>query len=221
MTINEIIEILSEGLGQTLYMTILSTIFAYLFGLPLGIILNITSKDGITPCKPLNFILNLLVNVFRSLPFLILLVFVMPLTKLIVGVKTGTTASIVPLVIASVPFIARMVESSLSEINKGVIEASEAMGTSKLKIIYKLLIPESKPSLLIGFSISIVTILGYSAMAGFIGGGGLGYIAYNYGFQRNEEEIMWITIILLIIIVQIFQEVGMIIAKKIDHRINK
>ena len=221
MTINEIIEILSEGLGQTLYMTILSTIFAYLFGLPLGIILNITSKDGITPCKPLNFILNLLVNVFRSLPFLILLVFVMPLTKLIVGVKTGTTASIVPLVIASVPFIARMVESSLSEINKGVIEASEAMGTSKLKIIYKVLIPESKPSLLIGFSISIVTILGYSAMAGFIGGGGLGYIAYNYGFQRNEEEIMWITIILLIIIVQIFQEVGMIIAKKIDHRINK
>lgn len=221
MTINEIIEILSEGLGQTLYMTILSTIFAYLFGLPLGIILNITSKDGITPCKPINFILNLLVNIFRSLPFLILLVFVMPLTKLIVGVKTGTTASIVPLVIASVPFIARMVESSLSEINKGVIEASEAMGTSKLKIIYKVLIPESKPSLLIGFSISIVTILGYSAMAGFIGGGGLGYIAYNYGFQRNEEEIMWITIILLIIIVQIFQEVGMIIAKKIDHRINK
>lgn len=221
MTINEIIEILSEGLGQTLYMTILSTIFAYLFGLPLGIILNITSKDGITPCKPINLILNLLVNIFRSLPFLILLVFVMPLTKLIVGVKTGTTASIVPLVIASVPFIARMVESSLSEINKGVIEASEAMGTSKLKIIYKVLIPESKPSLLIGFSISIVTILGYSAMAGFIGGGGLGYIAYNYGFQRNEEEIMWITIILLIIIVQIFQEVGMIIAKKIDHRINK
>lgn len=221
MTINEIIEILSEGLGQTLYMTILSTIFAYLFGLPLGIILNITSKDGITPCKPINFVLNLLVNIFRSLPFLILLVFVMPLTKLIVGVKTGTTASIVPLVIASVPFIARMVESSLSEINKGVIEASEAMGTSKLKIIYKVLIPESKPSLLIGFSISIVTILGYSAMAGFIGGGGLGYIAYNYGFQRNEEEIMWITIILLIIIVQIFQEVGMIIAKKIDHRINK
>lgn len=221
MTINEIIEILSEGLGQTLYMTILSTLFAYLFGLPLGIILNITSKDGITPCKPLNFVLNLLVNIFRSLPFLILLVFVMPLTKLIVGVKTGTTASIVPLVIASVPFIARMVESSLSEINKGVIEASEAMGTSKLKIIYKVLIPESKPSLLIGFSISIVTILGYSAMAGFIGGGGLGYIAYNYGFSRNEEEIMWITIILLIIIVQIFQEVGMIIAKKIDHRINK
>ena len=221
MTINEIFEVLTEALGQTLYMTLVSTLFAYLFGLPLGIILNITSKNGITPCRPVNFILNILVNIFRSLPFLILLVFVMPLTLALIGTRTGTSASIVPLVIASIPFIARMVESSLSEINKGVIEASEAMGTSKLQIIYKVLIPESKPSLLIGFSISIVTILGYSAMAGFIGGGGLGYIAYNYGFQRNEEEIMWITIILLIIIVQIFQEVGMIIAKKIDHRINK
>lgn len=221
MGLTEIINLLFEGLGQTLYMTILATLFSYLFGVPLGVILTITSKNGITPCKWLNVILNALVNIFRSIPFLILLVFVMPFTKIIVGTRIGTTASIVPLVIAAIPFVARMIESSLSEVNKGVIEASEAMGTSKFKIIYKVLLPEALPSLLVGFAISITTILGYSAMAGFVGGGGLGDIAYQYGYVRNETELMWFTIILLVIIVQVFQEVGMLLAKKLDHRINK
>ena len=221
MGLTEIINLLFEGLGQTLYMTILATLFSYLFGVPLGVILTITSKNGITPCKWLNVILNALVNIFRSIPFLIFLVFVMPFTKIIVGTRIGTTASIVPLVIAAIPFVARMIESSLSEVNKGVIEASEAMGTSKFKIIYKVLLPEALPSLLVGFAISITTILGYSAMAGFVGGGGLGDIAYQYGYVRNETELMWFTIILLVIIVQVFQELGMLLAKKLDHRINK
>lgn len=221
MELNQIIELLVSGLGQTLYMTLVATLFAYLFGIPLGVVLTITSKNGIAPCKWLNTILGVLVNIFRSIPFLILLVFVMPITKLLVGTKIGTTASIVPLVIAAIPFIARMIESSLTEIDRGVIEASEAMGTSKFQIIYKVLLPEAKPSLLIGFAISITTILGYSAMAGFVGGGGLGDIAYQYGYVRGETELMWFTIILLVIIVQVFQECGMLLAKKFDHRINK
>ena len=221
MELNEIFKLLFEGLGQTLYMTIFATLFSYLIGVPLGVILTITSKNGITPCRWLNVILNALVNIFRSIPFLILLVFVMPFTKLIIGTRIGTTASIVPLVIAAIPFVARMIESSLNEVNKGVIEASEAMGTSKFKIIYKVLLPEAMPSLLVGFAISITTILGYSAMAGFVGGGGLGDIAYQFGYVRNETELMWFTIILLVIIVQVFQEVGMLLAKKLDHRINK
>ena len=221
MILSTTIELLGNGLLQTLYMTIVATVFSYLFGLPLGIILNITSKNGITPNKWIYGTLNLIVNIFRSIPFLILLVFVMPFTKILIGTRIGTTASIVPLVIAAIPFIARMIESSLSETSKGVIEASEAMGTSKFKIIYKVLLPEAKPSLLVGFSISIVTILGYSAMAGFVGGGGLGDIAYQYGYVRNDSELMFFTIILLVIIVQVFQEIGMILAKKFDHRINK
>ena len=221
MILSTTFELLGNGLLQTLYMTIVATIFSYLFGLPLGIILNITSKNGITPNKWVYGVLNLIVNIFRSIPFLILLVFVMPFTKILIGTRIGTTASIVPLVIAAIPFIARMIESSLSETSKGVIEASEAMGTSKFKIIYKVLLPEAKPSLLVGFSISIVTILGYSAMAGFVGGGGLGDIAYQYGYVRNDSELMFFTIILLVIIVQVFQEIGMILAKKFDHRINK
>ena len=221
MELNEIFKLLFEGLGQTLYMTIFATLFSYLIGVPLGVILTITSKNGITPCRWWNGILNALVNIVRSIPFLILLVFVMPFTKLIIGTRIGTTASIVPLVIAAIPFVARMIESSLSEVNKGVIEASEAMGTSKFKIIYKVLLPEAMPSLLVGFAISITTILGYSAMAGFVGGGGLGDIAYQFGYVRNETELMWFTIILLVIIVQVFQEVGMLLAKKLDHRINK
>ena len=221
MILSTTFELLGNGLLQTLYMTIVASVFSYLFGLPLGIILNITSKNGITPKKWIYGTLNLIVNIFRSIPFLILLVFVMPFTKILIGTRIGTTASIVPLVIAAIPFIARMIESSLSETSKGVIEASEAMGTSKFKIIYKVLLPEAKPSLLVGFSISIVTILGYSAMAGFVGGGGLGDIAYQYGYVRNDSELMFFTIILLVIIVQVFQEIGMILAKKFDHRINK
>ena len=208
MELNEIFKLLFEGLGQTLYMTIFATLFSYLIGVPLGVILTITSKNGITPCRWLNVILNALVNIFRSIPFLILLVFVMPFTKLIIGTRIGTTASIVPLVIAAIPFVARMIESSLNEVNKGVIEASEAMGTSKFKIIYKVLLPEAKPSLLVGFAISITTILGYSAMAGTIGAGGLGALAVRYGYQRFQTDVMIVTVIVLIIIVQIIQSLG-------------
>lgn len=221
MGLNQMLEILFSGLGQTLYMTLFATFFAYLFGIPLGVVLTITSKNSICPCKWLNAILGVIVNIFRSIPFLILLVFVMPITKLIVGTRIGTTASIVPLVIAAIPFIARMIESSLSEVDRGVIEASEAMGTSKFQIIYKIMLPEAKPSLLVGFAISITTILGYSAMAGFVGGGGLGDIAYQYGYVRSQEELMWLTILFLVVIVQVFQECGMLLARKFDHRINK
>lgn len=209
------------GIWETIYMTVLSTVVSYIIGLPLGLLLYVTDKDGIKPVKWLNKIVGTIVNVLRSIPFIILMVAVLPAAKLIVGTAMGNRAMIVTLIIAASPYIARMVESSVKEVDKGVIEAAQSMGTSTFKIIYKVLIPEAKPSLIVGSVISSVTILGYSAMAGTIGGGGLGQIAISYGYQRYENDIIWVAVVLTIIIVQIIQEIGMGIAHKVDKRINK
>lgn len=210
--------ILINGIIETLYMTLVSTIFAYLFGIPIGVILYITDKKGICQNRILNFIVGVTVNMLRSVPFLILLVAILPFTKLVVGTTIGSTATIVPLVVAAAPFVARMVESSLKEIDPGVIEAAKAMGSSTWQIIVKVLLPEAKPSLLVGCTISLATILGYSAMAGFVGGGGLGAIAINYGYYRYQADIMWITVAMLVLIVQFFQEVGLRLVSKVDKR---
>lgn len=216
---NAMIALLGTSIWETLYMVIVSMILSYAIGIPIGVILNITSKDGICPNRPVNAVLGVIVNIFRSIPFLILLIWMLPVTEVIVGTMVGPTSVIVPLVVSAAPFVGRMVESSLSEIDGGVIEAAQSMGSSSWQIIYKVLLPEAKPSLIIGAAISITTILGYSAMAGIVGGGGLGAVATNYGLYRYEDEIMLITIVIIVVIVQIFQEVGMITAKKLDKRL--
>ena len=213
--------ILQLGVWETIYLTFIPAVFAYLFGIPLGILLSVTDKGGIHPIPWLNKIIGLIVNIFRSIPFVILMIAVLPVAKFVVGTALGNKAMIVTLIIAAVPYVARMVESSIKEVDSGVIEAAQAMGTSSIKIVFKVLIPEAKPSLLVGAVISLVTILGYSAMAGTIGGGGLGMIAINFGYQRFNDEIIWICVLLTVIIVQIIQEVGMFIARKTDKRISK
>ena len=210
--------VIQLGIWETVYMTVISTFFAYAAGLPLGVLLCVTAKDGIHPIPWLNRILDLLVNIFRSIPFVILMVAILPAAKLIVGTSLGNRAMIVTLVLAAIPYIARMTESSVKEVGKGVIEAAQSMGASEFTIIRKVLIPEAKTSLIIGAVISLVTILGYSAMAGTIGGGGLGMIAITYGYQRFNNDIVWICVALTIIIVQIIQELGMFIARKTDKR---
>lgn len=213
--------ILQYGIWETIYMTLLSTIFAYVIGLPIGLILSVTSKNGIRPIAWLNRILGIIVNIFRSIPFIILMVAMLPVAKFIVGSSLGNKAMIVTLVIAAAPYVARMVESSIAEVGGGVIEAAKAMGTPTFKIVTKVLIPEARPSLITGAIISMVTILGYSAMAGTIGGGGLGQIAITYGYQKYQNNIIWICVVLTIIIVQIIQELGAVIARRSDRRINK
>ncbi len=213
--------ILQLGVWETIYLTFIPAFFAYLFGIPLGILLSVTDKGGIHPIPWLNKIIGLIVNIFRSIPFVILMIAVLPVAKFVVGTALGNKAMIVTLIIAAVPYVARMVESSIKEVDSGVIEAAQAMGTSSFKIVFKVLIPEAKPSLLVGAVISLVTILGYSAMAGTIGGGGLGMIAINFGYQRFNDNVIWICVLLTVIIVQIIQEVGMLIARKTDKRISK
>ena len=213
--------ILQYGIWETIYMTLLSTIFAYVIGLPIGLILSETGKNGIRPIAWLNRILGIIVNIFRSIPFIILMVAMLPVAKFIVGSSLGNKAMIVTLVIAAAPYVARMVESSIAEVGGGVIEAAKAMGTPTFKIVTKVLIPEARPSLITGAIISMVTILGYSAMAGTIGGGGLGQIAITYGYQKYQNNIIWICVALTIIIVQIIQELGAVIARRSDRRINK
>jgi len=212
--------VLQTGIWETIYMTFLATLFSYGIGLPLGLLLAVTDKDGIHPKPVLNRTIGIIVNIFRSMPFIILMVAMLPLAKIIVHASYGNPAMIVTLVIAAAPYVARMVESSIKEVGAGVIEAAQAMGTSSFKIVYKVLIPEAKPSLIIGSVISTVTILGYSAMAGTIGGGGLGQIAITYGYQRYNDDIVWVCVVLTIIIVQIIQEVGTRIAHKTDKRIS-
>lgn len=210
--------ILQLGIWETVYMTFISAFFSYLVGLPLGVLICVTAKDGIRPIPWLNRILDVLVNIFRSIPFIILMVAVLPAAKLIVGTSLGNRAMIVTLVLAAIPYVARMAESSIKEVDKGVIEAAQSMGANEFSIITKVLIPEAKPALLVGAVISLVTILGYSAMAGTIGGGGLGMIAITYGYQRFNNEIVWICVALTIIIVQLIQEIGMHIARRTDKR---
>ena len=213
------LELVGTGFLETLYMTLISTFFAYVIGLPLGLLLVVTDKDGIKPVPWLNAILGTIINFIRSIPFLILMVALMPFTKAVVGTVIGAKAAIVGLLIAAAPFVARMVESSLKEVEKGVIEAAQSMGASPFQIMTRVLLPEAKPSLLVGSAIAVTTILGYSAMAGFLGAGGLGDIAINYGYYRGQDDIMYVMVVLLVIIVQVFQEAGMRISKRTDKRL--
>lgn len=215
----KIINLIGNGILESLYMTIISTLASYLIGLPLGIILTLTnSKKGLYPNKAIYRVLDVIINVGRSVPFLILMVAIIPLTRLVVGTAIGASATIVPLTVAAIPFIARLVEQSLDEVEHGVIEAAEAMGASPGQIIVHVYLKEAMPSLILGATIALTTILGYSAMAGFVGGGGLGAIAINYGFYRYDKLIMLITVVLLVIIVIVFQNTGLWINKKYDHR---
>lgn len=214
----QIIELLGQGLLETLYMVITSTVLAYVLGLPLGILLVVTDENGIKPIPVCNKVLGVVVNILRSIPFIILLVWVTPVTRALVGTTLGSTATIVPLVIASAPYIARMVEASLKEVDAGVIEAAQSMGATPMQIVTKVLLPEAKPALTVGAAIAAVTILGYSAMSGFTGGGGLGTVAINYGYYRYQGDIMMLNVIVIVIVVQIMQEVGMRLAKRSDKR---
>ena len=211
-------DMIITGIGQTLYMTILSTVVGYVFGLPLGVMLAVFDKDGLRPNKAVYKVLDVISNIIRSIPFLILLILIIPLTRLIVGQSYGSSATVVPLVVAAIPFIGRMVESSIKEVDAGVVEAARSMGASDLRIIVKVLLLESRTSLITGATIAIGTILGYSAMAGSVGGGGLGDIAIRYGYYRYESQIRIVTVILLVVLVQVFQSIGMIIASKLDKR---
>lgn len=221
MEVKELIEMLTKESGNTLYMTLASTALAYLFGIPLGIALVTTAKDGLTPKLYINKCLNFITNIVRSVPFLILLIAIIPFTKLVAGKSYGPTATVVPLVVAAIPFIARMVEASILEVDAGVVEAAQSMGASPMQIIYKVLLPEAKTSLINGATIALATILGYSAMAGAVAGGGLGDVAIRYGYYRYQTDIMIITVILLIIYVQILQGIGTRIARATDKRIRE
>lgn len=213
------LEMYTEAILITLKTTFLSTLFAYIFGIPLGVLLYGTSKDSIFPNGPVNRIVGVVVNIIRSVPFVILLVMTQPVAKLIAGSKIGDNALIVYLVIAAAPFVARMIESSFREVDRGVIEAAQSMGSNNLQIVMKVLIPEAKPSLIVGSAIAITTILGYTPMAYLIAGGGLGQLAIQYGLYRFNKPIMYVSSLLLIVLVQIFQETLSYVAKKCDKRI--
>ncbi len=213
------LEMLKTGIWETVYMTFISSFFAYVIGLPLGIVLVVTDTDGIHPLPLLQKVLGLVINLLRSVPFLILLFIVLPLSKMVIGTRIGSKAIIIPLTVAAAPYIARVVESSFREIDAGVIEAAKSMGASTWQIIWKVLLPECKPSLLVGAALAVTTILSYSAMAGFTGGGGLGAIAINYGYYRYEPGLMWVSVVLLVVLVQIIQEAGMRLSKLGDKRI--
>ena len=215
---SQTLAMMAEGTGATLYMTLMSTLFGYILGLPMGIILVVTAPKGLRPNQVVYRILDVIVNITRSIPFLILMILIMPFTRILVGKTYGTTATIVPLALAAAPFIARMVESSLLEVDHGVIEAAQSMGASLWTIIWKVLLAEARTSLIVGATIALGTILGYSAMAGTIGGGGLGDIAMRYGYYRYQADIMIIAVVLLVLLVLILQVVGMILSKKLDRR---
>lgn len=218
MSIKEMIPMFQTETVATLYMVSISTVISYLIGIPLGVILVVTEEGGLCPMKIVHAVLGFLTNIFRTIPFLILLVMVLPITQFLVHTTLGPTAIIPPLVFAAAPYIARMVESSLKEVDEGVIEAARSMGASRRQIIWKVYLPEAKPSLYIGAAICITSILSYSAMAGFVGGGGLGAIALNYGYYRYKTDIMIIAVVVLVGIVQIIQEFWMRLAKFSDKR---
>lgn len=209
---------IGQGILETLYMTFASVAAAYIMGIPIGILAEVTRKGGIRPVPALNGVLGFIINIGRSIPFIILLVAVMPITRAVAGTTIGPKAATVPLIIAATPFVARMVESSLREVDAGVIEAARAMGANTLQIIYKVLLPEALPSLIMGASLTTITLVGYTAMAGAVGGRGLGDIALRFGYYRYEADVMIVTIILLVIMVQIIQSLGHFISKKIDKR---
>ena len=214
----QVIIMLLEGIRDTLYMTFASTLFGYIIGLPMGIVLTVTDKDGIRPNAAVYKVLDVISNLLRSIPFIILLIVLIPFTRFVVGRSYGSTATIVPLTNAAAPYIARMVESSLKEVDAGVIEAARSMGASDFQIVTKVMLVEARTSLIVGATISLGTILGYSAMAGTVGGGGLGDIAIRYGYTRWQTDIMVVTVVLLVILFQIFQTIGMKIANRLDRR---
>ncbi len=214
----EVTDMLILGIWQTLYMTLVSTIAGYVIGLPMGIALTVSDKDGISPNKVIYKVLDIISNLVRSVPFIILLVLLIPFTRALVGKSYGSTAMIVPLVVAAAPYIARMVESSLKEVDPGVIEAARSMGATNFQIVTKVMLVEARTSLIVNGTIALGTILGYSAMAGTVGGDGLGAIAIRYGYTRWQTDIMIVTVILLIILFQIFQTAGMKVADKSDKR---
>lgn len=211
-----------SAIWETLYVTVLSTALAIIIGLPLGVLLVAGEKGGVLPLpKAVMQVLNIIINLLRSVPFLILMILVFPLTRAIMGTAVGTAASVVPLTIAAFPFVVRLVESSLREVNPNVIEMAQSMGASPFQIIIKVMLPESMPSLISNITIAVTTILGYTAMSGIIGGGGLGKIAINYGYYRYKYLVMLLAVVLLIVLVQVFQSVGTALTKKCDKRLKK
>ncbi|MBO5056541.1 MAG: ABC transporter permease [Lachnospiraceae bacterium] len=216
---SKMIGLLLDNTWISIYMTLISTLIAYAIGLPLGVILVVTAPGGLKPRKVIYKILDFVVNIVRSVPFLILLITIMPLTKLLVGKSYGPAATIVPLALAAAPFVARLVESSLLEVDHGVIEAAQSMGAGIFTIIFKVLLAEARTSLIVGATIALGTILGYSAMAGVVGGGGLGNIAIQYGYYRNQLPVMYAAVVILVIIVQVLQVIGTKASKKLDKRI--
>lgn len=216
----QLVEMLWEGVLDTLYMTIVSTALSYIFGMIMGVLLVICRKDGIAPRPVFYAVLDMVVNLTRSFPFLILMIAVIPFTRFLVGTTIGNNATVVPLVIAAAPFVARLIEASLLEVDNGVVEAAQSMGASTWQIISKVLLPEALPSLLNGSAVAAITILGYSAMSGAVGGGGLGKLAIMYGYNRYQTDIMFATIVLLIVIVQLFQMLGNWATKRFDKRIS-
>ena len=216
---SQTIMMIVEGTGATLYMTLVSTLIAYLLGLPIGILLVVTAPGGLKPVKALYKVLDVVVNIVRSIPFLILLMLIIPFTRFVVGKSYGATATIVPLAFAAAPFVARLVESSLLDVDHGVIEAAQSRGASRGTLIWKVLLAEARVSLIVGGTIALGTILGYSAMAGVVGGGGLGDIAIRYGYHRYQADIMIVTVVLLVVLVQILQMIGTKLSKKLDRRI--
>ena len=219
-----LLELTKDGLlyaiWETLYVTVISTFFSYVIGLPLGVIAVVGEEGGVLPMpKPLMTALNFIINILRSVPFLILMVMVIPLSRLILGTSIGTVATIIPLIVAAFPFVARLVEASMREVDQGVIEAAQSMGCSPLQIIVKVILPESRPSLISGFTTAFITILRYGAMAGAIGGGGLGSMALTLGYQRQMQIILWVSVVVLVILVQIFQSIGTHMAVRTDKRV--
>ena len=218
MSFEVLLNMMLQETGRSLFMTLFATLGSYLLGMPLGILLSVTGKDGITPFSPLNWVIGTFINIMRAVPFLILAVVVIPIPRFLIGTSLGYRAMTITLTIASFGFVARLVENSINDVDKGVIEAAKSMGASIIQIILKVLIPEAKPSLVLGAAISATTILGFSAMAGILGGDGLGFVAITYGYYRGQRDIMWIPIILLIILVMIGQFFGNLLARKIDKR---
>ncbi len=210
--------LLTEGTLETLYMTLVPTLFAYLLGLPMGVLLTVTKRGGVRPAPRFHAVFGWVVNILRSLPFMILMIFVIPFTRLIAGTSIGATAACVPLTIAAAPFVARMVEQSLEEIDAGVIEAARCMGATDLQIITRVLLVESVPSLLRGLSISTITLLGYTAITGAVGAGGLGNIAFRFGYQRYQDDVMYVTVAMLILLVCVIQAIFNRLARHADKR---
>ena len=214
----ELLDLLIPSINETLYMVFISTVFTVILGLPLGIFLVITREDSVLPNSNIYNSLSILINITRSIPFVILMIFIIPFTRLVVGSSIGTNAAIVPLVVAAIPFFARLVEGSILEVNPGVIEAGVSMGASPLEIVLKILIPEAMPSLVLNVTVTIINIIGYSAMAGAVGGGGLGYLAIGYGYHRFQTDVMFATVIILIILVQLIQISGNKISNSIYRK---